>query len=170
MRKAQLLLILISVSFMSCKEAIEELNSVGKFTSTITGSVDKEFNGQAVFVHGMITSSTPQTSSLVIVLSQDANSDEVITLSLTKEGATGIAKGTYLYDISGTGTLFIPSYTNGNGLYSIPVPAEANTITITDVQDLIIKGNFEINLMDVTTNNTVKIAGTFDALGKTETN
>jgi len=163
-------ILLFATVLFSCKDAIEELSTIGTFTSTITGNVEKQFDGQAAFVHIINESTTPNGSLLTIALSHVTDQSEIISLSISNITTDGIAAGTYKVDIQDNkGHVFFPFYETEALTYNLPVPSSVNTITLSSVADFRIKGEFAINVFDVVSNKTVKIVGTFDAAGKTET-
>ena len=168
MKKSILLLLAIPFLLFSCKDAIEELSSIGTFKSTFTGDVAQQFDGTAAFVHSIKVNTTPNGSSLAIVLSKATNQDELIALTLSNSSTDGITAGTYSYDALGGGTLFIPFYSNEQESYALPAVTLKNEVIISSVIDSRIKGSFEINLIEITSQKAVKIVGTFDALGTTE--
>ncbi len=168
MKKSIILLFAVSVSLFSCKKVVEELEAIGKFTSTISGDVSKQFDGNAAFVHTITVQGTPKGSSLVIGLSLLTDQSETIGLSLLDNSISGISAGTYELNSSGIGTTFVPVYTNGQVVYALPDATKTNKITINSVKDLRVEGTFEVNLIEASTQKAIKIAGAFDAVGTTE--
>lgn len=169
MKKSILILLAVPFLLFSCKEVLDELASIGTFKSTFTGDVAQQFDGTAVFVHSIKINTTPNGSSLGIVLSKTSNQDELIALTLTNTSTDGIIAGTYNSDASASGsTLFAPLYSVGQESYSLPDVTLKNQVIISSVGDTIVKGSFEINLIEISSQKTVKIVGTFDALGTTE--
>ncbi len=165
----KILPILFALSFLlfSCKETLDELTSIGTFSSTITGDVEKQFDGTAAFVHTITASGTDQGSLLAIVLSKVTDQSEIIGLGITNFLADGVSVGTY--NVGNTELIFLPTYQVDQENYSLPDITKTNQVIISSVNDTRVKGSFEINLIEITTQKTVKIIGTFDALGTTET-
>ncbi len=171
MKKSLVILIIIPVMLFSCKKTLEELSTIGTFTSTISGNVSGQFDGSAAFVHNITANTTPNGSLLSVALTKASDQTQVITLTLTNSSKTGIVAGTYDYDLgSNSDDLFIAAFKNDQETYSVPAQSLISRITLTSVEDLRVKGEFELNLVDLVSNETVKIVGTFDAAGITETN
>lgn len=169
MKKLVFILLVTPILLFSCQETLDELASIGTFKSTFTGDVAQQFDGTAAFVHSIKVNITPNGSSLGIVLSKASNQDELIALTLTNTSTDGIIAGTYSYDaLSGGSTLFVPFYNVDQESYSVPDVTLKNQVIISSVGDTIIKGSFEVNLIEFSSQKTVKIVGTFDALGTTE--
>lgn len=169
MKKLALLLLVAPIALFSCQETLDQLASIGTFKSTFTGDVAQQFDGTAVFVHSIKINTTPNGSSLGIVLSKASNKDELIALTLTNTSTDGVIAGTYNYDaIAGGSTLFAPLYNVGQESYSLPNVTLKNQVIISSVGDTIVKGSFEVNLIEISSQKSVKIVGTFDALGTTE--
>lgn len=168
MKKLALLLLITPFILFSCQDALDELSSIGTFQSTFTGDLAQQFDGEAVFVHTITEQATPQGSSLIIALSKASSQDEAIGLSLTDETTVGITAGTYELNSSGSGTIFLPIYTASQVTYGIPDPLKTNKLIISSVENLRVKGSFEVNLIEISSQKSVKIVGTFDALGTTE--
>lgn len=170
MKKSFLILLALPFLLLSCEDALDDIKSIATFESTITGDVEKQFDGNAAFVHSITESTTPNSSVLTIALSHLTDQSEAIGLSVSNVTADGIVAGTYEVAIlDNKGHVFLPGYITETDNYIVPVPSSVNTVTISSVTDLRVKGSFEINLLDVISNKTVKIVGTFDAAGKTET-
>lgn len=165
MKKLMLILLAIPFLLFSCEETLNELSTIGTFQSTITGDIEKEFDGTAAFVH-TITTAAPEGSILAIGLSKLSDQSEIIALGVSNLLADGVNVGTY--NLGSSETLFLPSYTVGQESYNLPDPTLTNKIVISSVENTRIKGTFEVNLIEFTSQKTVKIVGTFDALGTTE--
>lgn len=168
MKKTLFILMLTPLLLFSCKDAIEELSNIGTFTSTITGDVEKQFDGKAGFVHTITAIAIPKGSTLVIALTLVSNQSEAIGLSLISDSSDGIATGSYVTNTSGATAVFVPVYTVDNVTYSLPDLGKINKITVTSVENLRVKGSFEVNLIEPSTQKAVKIVGTFDCAGITE--
>lgn len=169
MKKSLLILLVLPIVLFSCKDALDDLTSIGTFKSTFTGDVEKQFDGTAVFVHSIKINTTPQGSTIAIVLSKATNQSELIALTLTNSNTDGVVAGTYNYDVLGGGTtLFVPAYKTDVDSYILPDVSLTNQIIVSNVGDTSVKGSFEINLIELTSQKTVKIVGTFNALGTTE--
>jgi len=170
MKKINLILLVLPFILFSC-DSTDDLLSTGQFDSTFTGSITKEFNGEAAFVHVLVVSSTPKGSSLAIGLSTVANQDENITLTVGESDNTdGIVAGTYILDSNATsGPLFLPSYVNGQEIW-FPNESLTNKIIISSVGNNLVKGSFEINMIKGTSQlDEITIKGTFNAVGTTTT-
>lgn len=168
MKKLILLLLVAPIVLFSCQETLDQLASIGTFKSTFTGDVAQQFDGEAVFVHTITEQATPQGSSLIIALSKASSQDEAIGLSLTNQTTVGITAGTYELNSSGSGTIFLPIYTASQVTYGIPDPLKTNKLIISSVENLRVKGSFEVNLIEATSQKSIKIVGTIDAIGTTE--
>lgn len=168
MKKIALLILVTPLVLFSCQETLDELSTIGTFKSTFTGDVAQQFDGEAAFVHAITEQATPQGSSLIVALSKVSSQDEAIGLSLTNDTVDGITTGTYELNSSGSGTVFIPVYTNDQETYGLPDPLKTNKVTISSVENLRVKGSFEVNLIEITSQKSTKIVGTFDAVGTTE--
>ena len=168
MKKKTLLLFVLPIMLFSCKDAIDELSNIGTFKSTISGDVTEQFDGEAGFVHTLTVDATPKGSSLIIALSKVSDKNTAIGLSLIEDATDGIAVGSYSISSSSSGTAFIPVFTKDNVVYSLPDLTKTNNITISSVENLRVKGSFEVNLIEPTTQKAVKIVGTFDSVGITE--
>jgi len=167
MKKTILLLLALPFFLLSCKDALDDVKSIGTFTSTITGDVEKQFDGTAAFVHTITSSGTDQGSLLPIALSKVTDQSEAIGLGLANFLADGVKEGTY--NFGNTELIFLPTYVVDQANYSVPDPTKTNQVIITSLTDVRVKGSFEVNLIELTTQKSVKIVGTFDALGTTET-
>lgn len=169
MKKIILILLALPLFLFSC-DSVDDLLSTGQFDSKITGSVTKDFNGEAAFVHLITIDGTPQSSSLTIGLSTIESQDESIALDLTEIGnIDGIEAGTYTVDAAGTtGPIFTPLYINGQELWFAD-GSLTNRVVISSVGGSIVKGTFELNLTDLLGTEKIKIVGTFNAVGTTET-
>jgi hypothetical protein len=167
MKKIIPILLLASILF-SCKDALEELSTIGTFTSTLTGDVEKQFDGTAAFVHSIKVNTTPNGSSLAVILSKTTNQSEFIALTLSDDSTNGIPAGTFSLASTGSGVLFVPVYVTATENYAFPDVSKTNQVVISSVGDTQVKGTFEVNLIDIDTQKAVKITGTFNALGKTE--
>jgi hypothetical protein len=176
MKKSYLLLLVLPFILSSCDVTLEDLASAGTFDAAISGtSVNKSWDGTAAFAQVISTSSGAEGSILGIDLSNSSDPDDKITLTITDLGnITGIETGTYNYEIPGTGSSSIILsliYETKDNLYSFPIVGLKNQIIITKTTDLRMEGSFEVNLTDdVLGTNSVKITGTFDAIGATKTN
>ena len=171
MKKSILLLLALPFLLFSCEDALEELSSIGTFKSSITGTVEHQFDGTAAFVHAINVTDTPIGSTLGIVLSKTTDQSESIALPLYDTETGGIQPGTYNYSIGGGSEIqFTPVYTVDNVTYAFPDATKTNRIIISSVGNTQVKGEFELNLMELTTQSAVKITGTFHALGTTENN
>jgi hypothetical protein len=147
-----------------------------KFNAAISGtSVNKTWDGSAAFAQVISTTSGSEGSILGIDLSNTNDPDDKIILSISDLGnVTGIEAGTYNYEVSGTSSsnivLSLSYETTGNS-YFLPLAGQKNQIIISKTTDLRMEGSFEVNLTDdVIGTNSVKITGTFDAIGGTTTN
>jgi len=170
MKKILLILFALPFFLSSCEDTLDSITSIATFESAITGDVEKQFDGTAAFVHVINESTTPNGSILSIALSLATDQSELISLTVSNVTTDGIAAGTYKVGVlDNKGHVFLPFYETEAITYNLPVPSAINTITISSVTDLRVKGEFEINVFDVVSNKTVKIVGTFDAAGKTET-
>lgn len=170
MKKSLLILAAIPFLLFSCKDAIEEISTIGTFKSTITGTVEHQFDGTAAFVHTINVNDTPIGSTLGITLST-TDLNELIALPLYDTETSGIQAGTYNYSLGGGSEIqFTPVYTVDNVTYSIPDGTKTNRVIISSVGNTQVKGEFELNLIELTTQNAVKITGTFHALGTTQNN
>ena len=170
MKKIYLLLLALPFILFSC-DSVDDLLSTGQFDSKITGSITKDFNGEAAFVHAITVTGTPQSSSLAIGLSTVASQSESIVLGITEDGnIDGILAGTYTFNASTTtGPQFLPSYIVDQDIW-YPDPSAVSKVVISSVGESIVKGTFELNLIDALQTDKIKIIGTFNAIGTTETN
>lgn len=168
MKKINLILLALPFLLFSC-DSVDELLSTGQFDSKITGSITKDFNGEAAFAHIITVDGTPQSSSLTIALSTIESQSESIALGLNEEGnIDGIAAGTYNYDAAGS--IFFPIYSKDQALW-YPDGSLTNKVVLSSVGGTIVKGTFELNLNDDITlqGEKIKIVGTFSAVGTTKT-
>ena len=167
MKKIILILLALPLFLFSC-DSVDDLLSTGQFDSKITGSVVKDFNGQAAFVHSFPGDGIQQSSSLLIALSTIESQDESIALDLTEVGnIDGIEAGTYNVDAPGTtGPIFTPLYINGQELWYAD-GSLTNKVVISSVGESIVKGTFELNLTNLLQTEMIKIVGTFNAVGTT---
>lgn len=170
LKKSTLLVAVLAIALFSCKKVVEEIQSIGTFTSTFTGAISQQFDGKAAFVHTIRKTSTPNGSALVVTLSKENDQSESIILTLSNTATTGIDGGTYTVNASaGSTDVFLPVYTNtgSTDLYIVDDRA-VNSITLTSVESLRVKGEFELNLITASlTPQTVTIKGSFDAAGTT---
>ena len=170
LKKSTLVVAVLALTLFSCKKAVEEIQSIGTFTSTFTGAISQQFDGKAAFVHTIRKNSTPNGSGLVITLTKENDQSESIVLTLSNTGTTGIEAGTYTVNANpGTTDVFLPVYTNTGSpdLYIVDDRA-SNSITLTSVESLRVKGEFELNLVTASlTPKNVTIKGSFDAAGTT---
>ena len=169
MKKIIPILLALPLFLFSC-DSVDDLLSTGQFDSKITGSVTKDFNGEAAFIHKITVDGTPQSSKLTIALSTIESQSESIGFELYEEGnIDGIVAGTYTSNAAGTtGPVFTPVYLNGQELWFAD-GSSTNKIVISSVGGTIVKGTFELNLTDLLGTEKIKIVGTFNAVGTTET-
>ena len=86
MKNLQLLALLSILFFSACStvddEIIEDAFLDGNFEATLSGDISKNFNGEATFVHAILTTKSEfeNGSSLAISLMNEDDEDELITI------------------------------------------------------------------------------------------
>ena len=139
MKKILPILFALPFLLVSCGDTLEDISSVGTFKSTITGDVDKQFDGTAAFTHIITASGVPQSSVIAIGLSTVSDQSEAIGLGISNFLSDGVIAGTYSF--GNTEVIFIPTYVVDQENYS-PDLTKTNQVIITSVTDTRVNGSF----------------------------
>lgn len=158
-----LLLIVFGTFLLSCNEDEgDNLSPIekGTFYATISGNIDREIEGEAVFAHSIITTQSDEGSRLQIILTDMENPNEHISLVImVRDDIQGVAPGTYALNNSSPDEPFVTiSYTTGNVVY---FAKETGTIELTQRTDESASGSFSAELVEIE-NSTLKISGQFN--------
>ncbi len=174
MKNLQLLLLLMPFTFFNCSSSDDSDPGSNTFEASfevsLTGDASRSFNGDAFFLHAIVTSQTNDEngSVLTVTLTNDANEDEAITLFVVNAGdLDGVNTGTYTLDLENENET---TYANlgaflgeGNTIFL----GTSGSITISRVQNDRIEGSFSA-VLDDQNGTIINISGEFKASGITE--
>lgn len=134
----------------------------GTATVSITGSVESDLDGIAGFRHEIIQAEPVEGSQLQIVLINEENPEEVVSLEVTVRGDfDGVDPGTYAVNVSSTDDAFVNMYyTTENDLDFIAT--NTGQITIDGINDDAVWGSFSGKLVEIQ-NSTIEVSGQFNA-------
>lgn len=172
MKNLYLLTVLIFISLFSCStndDVLPDDESFGVFDVSIAGDLTKTMKGDAAFVHGILTSKSLEEngSVLSVLLTNDEDSDEIITILLGQIGnLNGVKSGTYKVDLEpedGDLVVSASAFLAGNNLYL----NTSGEVKITSITNSKANGSLNIVLTDLS-ENSISISGTFEALGVTK--
>ena len=102
MKNLQLLTLFLLLLFFGCSSSNEDEDPIdefaGSFEASITGDQTLDLEGEAFFLHAILTSKTDEEngSSVVVNLVDETNEDKIITVTVVQLGnLKGIDIGTY---------------------------------------------------------------------------
>lgn len=174
MKNLQLLAILLLLFFISCSKEDDadpdDLLNNGSFEVTLSGDISRTLEGEAYFVHGIVTSQAEAEngSTLTVTLAVDEDEDEIITITVGKAGdLDGINTGTYTIDLDADddeelvnlGVFLNESITIFLGT--------SGTITLDKVENGRVEGSFS-GVVENGMGETMNISGDFTASGITK--
>ena len=174
MKNLQLLALLSILFFSACStvddEVIEDAFLDGNFEATLSGDISKNFNGEATFVHAILTTKSEfeNGSSLAISLMNEDDEDELITILVGQIGdLNGIDKGTYNVNLDaedGDPLVNIGAFLTGSSGIFVN---ESGSVTLTKIGGNTVEGTFTAQLTNFN-GTTTKVSGEFTAKGITE--
>ncbi len=149
--------------FFGCDDNSTGPGDAGSFTVKITGDVNREFSGSAVFV---ITTQPEEGFSLALVSGDEREESALMVTFLFGTASPG--KGTHPISEDASQTSFASWYTSSE--HQEYFFAESGSMTVTTATDKRFAGSFQYTATgwtgdDYETDKEVTISGDFDAVG-----
>jgi hypothetical protein len=149
--------------FFGCDDDSTGPGDGGSFTVKITGDVNREFSGSAVFA----ITTQPEEGFSLILMSGDEGGESALMVSFLI-GTTSPGKGTHPIGENATRTVFASWYTSGKDKEYFF--SESGSMTVTTATDKLFAGSFQYTATgwtgdDNETDKEVTISGNFDAIG-----
>lgn len=164
-RKLFLLSMLFGFFLPSCKEDDSENRPTvdsGDFNVSITGAVNKEMEGDAIFTHSIIETQASEGSQLQILLINEDNQDEFISITImVRDEMEGVDPGTYTVNHSSGDAPFVTIYYTSDENIDY-IATNTGTINLAERDENSAWGDFSAKLVEIQ-NQTVEISGEFNA-------
>ena len=168
------LIVLFPFVFFNCSSSDDgDPDSVAfdaNFEVTLTGDASRSLNGEAFFLHAIVSSrgDDENGSVLTVTLTNDADEDEAITLYIvTTDDTDGVNTGTYTIELEpedeNTYASLGAFIKEGNTIFL----GTSGSITISRLQNDEVEGSISA-VLDDQTGTTINISGEFKASGITE--
>ncbi len=174
MKKLQLILILMSFIFLQCSSSGDPdpapVAFEGNFELALSGDISQNLEGEAIFLHAIVTNQTDEEngSIITITLVNDADEDEIITLYLADlEDLNGLDPGSFPVELEPEDESSLASLYAYLGANNQIFFATSGTITIDKIEEERVEGSVSAVLEDAG-GNTVSLIGDFNASGVTE--
>ena len=172
MKNLKFLVFIALVFLYSCGSDDEDIDPIiedlGEFEAQVTGQINEKLEGEAGFVHGIITNSAfdENGSTMTLALINENNEDDIISVIVAAPGDTdGLNTGKYTVDIDpdeGDPIVIISATLNGTAYIN-----SVGEINFNSIQSTKITGDFSATLFDFAQQE-IQVSGSFEALGATE--
>jgi len=155
------ILLLTGAFFFGCDDDSTGPGDEGSFTVKITGDVNREFSGSAVFA----ITTQPQEGFSLVLISGDEREESALMVSFLI-GTSSPGKGTHPIGENASNTTFTSWYTSSE--HQEYFFSESGSMTVTTSTDKRFAGSFQYTATGWTGDETemeVTISGNFDAIG-----